>query len=228
MASDPGPLLGTGRTADVFDIGAGRVLRRYRDGRSATLEAEVMAHVARFGFPVPEVFDAVGPDLEMQQVVGPTMLHAMASRPASLFRYATQLASLHDQLHAIAPLDSMRRPFGQGDSVLHLDLHPDNVMLTDDGPVVIDFAAAAAGPAAADFAQTWVIVATSDAPGGWVNQLLVRAGRRLFVGAFLRAAHADGVTAVLADVAAARVENPNVLAHEAARVRRLAAAHAAT
>ena len=30
-ATRPGPLIGTGRAADVYDIGDGRVLRRYRD-----------------------------------------------------------------------------------------------------------------------------------------------------------------------------------------------------
>ncbi len=31
----PGTLLGAGRNADVYDVGGGRVLRRYRDGRDA-------------------------------------------------------------------------------------------------------------------------------------------------------------------------------------------------
>ena len=31
-AEMPGPLIGAGRSADVYDIGDGRVLRRYRDG----------------------------------------------------------------------------------------------------------------------------------------------------------------------------------------------------
>jgi hypothetical protein len=31
----PGRLIGTGRSADVYDAGNGRVLRRYRDGRPA-------------------------------------------------------------------------------------------------------------------------------------------------------------------------------------------------
>ena len=36
-APAPGPLIGTGRAADVYDIGGGRVLRRYRPGgRAAT------------------------------------------------------------------------------------------------------------------------------------------------------------------------------------------------
>jgi hypothetical protein len=47
----PGTLIGAGRNADVYDIGDGRVLRRYRDGREArrvTLEAQVMMHARAF------------------------------------------------------------------------------------------------------------------------------------------------------------------------------------
>ena len=37
--SEPGPLVGTGRAADVYDIGNGRVLRRYRTDHDSTIEA---------------------------------------------------------------------------------------------------------------------------------------------------------------------------------------------
>jgi len=47
-----GRLIGAGRNADVYDIGGGRVLRRYRDGRpepAVAREAEVMAHARAAG-----------------------------------------------------------------------------------------------------------------------------------------------------------------------------------
>src|SRR4029077_10714860 len=59
--SAPGRLIGSGRCADVYDIGQGRVLRRYRDAAAtAGREAEVMTHARAHGVPVPEVFDASG------------------------------------------------------------------------------------------------------------------------------------------------------------------------
>jgi aminoglycoside phosphotransferase (APT) family kinase protein len=64
-------------------------------------------------------------------------------------RHARVLARLHDQLHQIAPPAGLRRPFGAGERIMHLDLHPGNVMLTPEGPVVIDWTNAAAGPAGA-------------------------------------------------------------------------------
>jgi hypothetical protein len=54
----PGALVGTGRSADVYDLGNGRVLRRYRDRREpgrVAAEAEVMVRARAFGVPVPEV-----------------------------------------------------------------------------------------------------------------------------------------------------------------------------
>jgi hypothetical protein len=75
MAAEvPGTLVGAGRNADVYDIGGGRVLRRYRDGREprrVNAEAQVMVHARAFGVPVPEVFDVSGSDIVMERAVGP-------------------------------------------------------------------------------------------------------------------------------------------------------------
>jgi hypothetical protein len=57
MASDepPGPLIGTGRSADVYALGQDRVLRRIRTDFDVRPEAQVMIHLAQAGFPVPAV-----------------------------------------------------------------------------------------------------------------------------------------------------------------------------
>ena len=44
-AQAPGPLLGAGRTCDVYDVGQGRVLRRYRGPFDAQSKAQIMRHV---------------------------------------------------------------------------------------------------------------------------------------------------------------------------------------
>ena len=41
--TEPGPLLASGRDADIFEYGSGLVLRRTRTGRSLEAEARVMA-----------------------------------------------------------------------------------------------------------------------------------------------------------------------------------------
>jgi aminoglycoside phosphotransferase (APT) family kinase protein len=96
---EPGRLLGAGRSADVYDVGGGRVLRRYRDGRDTRwvdIEAQVMVLVRAAGVPVPEVFDVSGADIVMERVTGPTMLDVMARRPWTAGTQARLLARLHE------------------------------------------------------------------------------------------------------------------------------------
>ena len=71
----PGPLLTSGRDADVYALDEVRVLRRNRDGQSVLREAAVVRHVWAHGFPVPEVFRAEGADIESGGVVdGPELV----------------------------------------------------------------------------------------------------------------------------------------------------------
>lgn len=118
-------------------------------------EAAIMAYVARLGFPVPEVFQARGADLVMERLDGPTMLSAFLAGEVDAFEAAGCLADLHHRLHALPP----RLSECQDVRILHLDLHPENVMLTSRGPVVIDWRNATEGPEDLDVALTAVILA---------------------------------------------------------------------
>src|SRR5688572_25758732 len=66
-------LLASGRDADVFDLGDGRVLRRHKDGRPATKQAELLTYAASHGYPVPALHDASGADLVLEKLDGPEM-----------------------------------------------------------------------------------------------------------------------------------------------------------
>ncbi len=107
--SEPGPLIGTGRAADVYDIGNGRVLRRYRTDHDSTIEAAAMRAAWTAGYPVPEVYDADGRDLVMEHLRGPTMLKSLGDRPWRFRRIADQLAELHTRLAAL-PIDGLEIP----------------------------------------------------------------------------------------------------------------------
>ena len=220
--SDPGVLIGRGRAADVYALDDRRVLRRYRTSYSCTAEADLMRYLRQVGFPVPAVFDADGTDLVMERLDGRDMLADLASRPWRAARHARVLARLHDQLHQIAAPEGLRQPFGSGDRVVHLDLHPGNVMLTPGGPVVIDWTNAAAGPAGADVAMADLIMASSDVDDlpAWLRPA---AGglRRIFLRGF-RAAVRDDPGPYLAEVARYRLRDRNVRPAEAERLRRLA------
>jgi Ser/Thr protein kinase RdoA (MazF antagonist) len=200
-----GALLARGRAADVFEAGPGRVLRRYRPGEGGDVEAEaaVMEHARRHGYPVPAVYEARGRDLVMERADGPTMLADLARRPWRVGRHGALLAQLHHRLHAIPAPPGVPSRFGRGDSLVHLDLHPDNVLLTARGPVVIDWSGGSRGEAADDVAQTWVIVATSVVDGP--ARLPARFGRRVLLRAFLAGVDVEAARARVAAVAAHRL-----------------------
>ncbi|TKJ22877.1 phosphotransferase [Blastococcus sp. CCUG 61487] len=220
--AEPGPLLGRGRDADVYDLGPGRVLRRYRDpGASAEREAAVMVHARAHGLPVPEVFDVDGPDLVMARVEGPTMLAAVLRRPWTITRQATVLAELHRAVHAVPAPDLLDRRTGPGDALLHLDLHPENVLLTPSGPVIIDWTNAARGTAEVDVADAWLVMSAARVPGPAVVAAAVRAAQGVFPRQFRRAAGLD-LAAALPTAAARRLADRNLGEQERRRIRRLA------
>jgi streptomycin 6-kinase len=148
-------LLASGREASVFALGEGRVLRRYHDARDAVPEAELMAYVAGHGYPVPAVYSVDGGEMVMERLVGPTLVEAMAAGTLEVDHAARTLARLHDRLHSLPP----RWRGTEGDRVLHLDLHPENVMVTARGPVVIDWPNATHGPPDLDLAMSALILA---------------------------------------------------------------------
>lgn len=147
---EPLELLAAGRDADVFVHSPGWVLRRYRDGRSAHHEAELVRRVHALGFPAPAVADDHGPDVVMQRIDGPTLAAAILGGEIAVRSAGELLAGLHRRLHTLA--------WPGGQPLLHLDLHPQNVIVTADGPVVIDWTNARPGPAGLDVAVTAVIL----------------------------------------------------------------------
>ena len=194
-------LLAHGRDADVYDLGDGRVLRRYRDGAGVAREAEVMRFVAGHGVPVPAISAAGGSDLVMERLSGPTLLGALEAGDVAAAEAARVLADLHARLSGVPP-----RPGRSGhERVLHLDLHPDNVMLEDRGPVLIDWRNAADGRRAADVAMTALILA-QVAVDGADDRAAAAAG---VLAEFLRLSR-GGALMELDDVAARRARDPNL------------------
>ncbi|MBF8192850.1 phosphotransferase [Nonomuraea sp. K274] len=152
-----GELLGKGRSADVYALDDERVLRRYRLPLDARRESAVMEYVAQHGFPVPRVHPAERPatDLVMERLTGPTMLRALIDGEITIEEAGRTLGRLLRRLHEIPA----RLSADPADRILHLDLHPDNVLLTPRGPVVIDWCNTEEGPPALDHALSAVILA---------------------------------------------------------------------
>ncbi|MFI7017057.1 phosphotransferase [Streptomyces sp. NPDC050164] len=159
----PGRLLGSGRRADVYEIDEAWVLRREREGGGdAAGEGAVMEHVRAHGYPVPRVRPSGSrTDLVMERLLGPTMLQACLAGTLDVTEAGSVLARLLRRLHTIPAL----RSSDPAVRVLHLDLHPENVILTPDGPRVIDWSNTEEGDPALDWATSAVILAQAAVAG---------------------------------------------------------------
>jgi aminoglycoside phosphotransferase (APT) family kinase protein len=173
-----------------------------------------MEHARTQGFPVPQVFDVSGSDIVMERIDGRSMLADLARRPWHLQAHARLLACLHRRLHAIAAPAWLQSPFGDGRALLHLDLHPENVIVAAGGPCVIDWTNAAAGPPSADIVQTWVLIASSLVPGPPWQRAIGTLGRDLFLASFLGHFDRSDLRAYLPTVARLRLADENVQERE--------------
>jgi aminoglycoside phosphotransferase (APT) family kinase protein len=206
----PGPLLASGRDADVFGYRAGLVLRRYRRARGTEREAAVMEHARGHGFPVPRVLEANETDIVMERVSGPTMLTDIARRPWMLLYHARTLADLHQRLHQIPPPGWLTHSLDGGRELVHLDLHPDNVMLSAGGPMVIDWANAGRGHGTTDVALTWIIAGCSTTEGSPLDRWAARIGRGWFLRAFLAGFDREELRRALPAAASFRLADRNI------------------
>jgi uncharacterized protein (TIGR02172 family) len=131
---------------------------------------------------IVEIGERIG--LVYQRVDGVSMLQAIQRNPLRLPAFSRQLADLHLDMHRrnaaglepvqerlagkIQAVDALtadekriiheklfRLP--AENKLLHGDFHPDNILLTADGPVIIDWIDATLGHPLADVARTWVI-----------------------------------------------------------------------
>ena len=218
-----GPKIAAGRDSEIFEHGPGRVLRRSFVPRDLTNEARTMAYVRERGFPVPEVFEAGHGFLVMERVEGRDMLDALPRTPAGLAAGGRELARLHNQLGAIPAPDWLEAaPGAAGDAIVHLDLHPMNVMSTADGPIVIDWGNAKRGVPAVDVANTWALLKSGQITG-FVDRIVVALGRRLLLNAFLGDVDQTAAARQLAAVVDWRAGDRNMSPTEIARMRKLVA-----
>lgn len=221
-----GPKLAEGRDSEIFEHGADRVLRLARDGRSLEREAEVMRYARASGYPVPEVYEAGDGYLVMDRVHGPTLIDDAI--PFRLRQNAKVLARLHDDLHRIPAPDWLEREAPvAGDSLVHLDLHPLNVLVSADGPVVIDWSNAARGAPGSDLADVWLVVACGAPPTSRIEALLVPVVRKVFLSAFLGAVDEGAARAAMSAAVERRLGDRNLTAAERDRMTALAARVAA-
>jgi Ser/Thr protein kinase RdoA (MazF antagonist) len=134
------------------------------------------ASAAAARVPVPRV---------LGQVEGAVLLELVPGRPAGKLASADPeraeaagraCGALHDRLAGLIAPAGLRELPGRERNLLHLDLHPYNVLVDDAGEVtaVIDWTNAAAGDSQLDAARTWSILTLDPAAlalraePGWV------------------------------------------------------------
>jgi aminoglycoside phosphotransferase (APT) family kinase protein len=205
--------IATGRDCDVYLLDDRRILRRMRHGVSTEAEAETMWALADAGYPVPRVYSAVGQDMVMERIDGPSLAQAVFSGALSVSDGGALLARLHHDLHAL--------PWPGGEPLLHMDLHPLNVLMSDNGPVVIDWTTARPGPAGLDVAYSALVCAQVVTTPGIVPGIDDAERRRL--GEFLEAFGTAAVPSwrdFLVEAVELRRWNPNTTAAERAALDR--------
>ncbi len=104
-----GTPLATGRTAEVHDLGDGRVAKVMLPGFGAEGEAHIHRLVEASGAPAPallEVIDMAGrPALVFEKVDGVEMLDRIGASPLRSTPLADRLARLHASIHSAAAPD---------------------------------------------------------------------------------------------------------------------------
>lgn len=149
----------------------------------------------------------------MERVEGPTMLSLMTSRPWLLMKLSRLLAELQSQFHErtvpLLPLLGERlrdkitstehltaelkataiaavNRLPDGDRVCHGDFHPDNIIMSDRGPIIIDWNTACAGNPLADVARTSLLLRLGSVPGFMARRRIIEALRGLAHSLYLR------------------------------------------
>ncbi len=180
-----------------------------------------MEYVRSQGYPVPAVEEVSddGVDMVMERIEGTTMVATMTKRPWTIPRQGSVLADLHRRLHELsAPAWLHDAPVGRGDRMLHLDLHPLNVMIGKQGPVVIDWTGACRGDPAVDVALAWVLMMAGEVPTGRLLLTIMSHARSILVKSFLRSFDLDVVKQSLGDVVAWKALDPHMSVSEQDRM----------
>lgn len=219
---EPGRVVAAGRASEVIDLGDGTVLRRSKQGTDYSREAGIMERARAAGLPVPRVHRVDGGEMVLDRVDGPTMLDDLVRRPWRLPAHARLLADLHRRVCSVAAPAGTVEASLPGDRLVHLDLHPGNVLLAPSGPVIIDWENAQAGDPALDLGVTWVILDGSTTDGGRVERAAIAGFRRAFLAVWLRSVDRDAAARGLAEAARLRATDPNATAAEGERARALA------
>ena len=176
-----------------------------------------------------------------ERIRGTSLLKKLEARPWQLVSVSRLLAEYHARMHAcrLPPETlSQREQIEQGiawakdlseaekqtilgllsrlpdgDAICHGDFHPDNLIITEHGPVIIDWMTGRRGHPLADVARTVLLIQTGGLPSGVSSamRLMINASRSGLVNIYLnryrqiRSASQAGIDAWILPLLAARL-----------------------
>jgi uncharacterized protein (TIGR02172 family) len=149
-----------------------------------------------------------------ERVDGSSMLQELVSKPRELEHFASMFARLHAQMHCLKikglppqrqllekkihnakPLSETRRnatlkalhKLPDDDVLCHGDFHPDNILMSSRGPVVIDWNDATQGNSQADIARTLLLLNQGEPLQPFrLDVEQIQSIRSLFINAYLK------------------------------------------
>jgi uncharacterized protein (TIGR02172 family) len=152
----------------------------------------------------------------LERVRGDSLVRQVERKPWTLFAAARQLAELHAHIHSFAAPDGLPTQREQLDRwtdqaesfsdakkaearrhvarlpaascLCHGDFHPGNIILTANGPVIIDWSGATRGHALGDVARTSVLFESASLPPSTPLHILflMKVSRRLLHSTYLK------------------------------------------
>ncbi len=206
-----GPLIGYGRTADIFTWGDDQILKVFHESWSVEVveeEARIGRLVRDMGLSVPDVAGTVEDGgrfgVIYERVEGPTMLQRFQKVHWTLHQlmgvFADLQASIHE--HRASELPSQREKIGRSienalsvpammkksalnvleilpddNALCHGDFHPDQIIMSKRGPIIIDWITATKGSRAADVARSSLILRLGAPPAGRASEWLINLAR---------------------------------------------------
>jgi uncharacterized protein (TIGR02172 family) len=149
----------------------------------------------------------------LERISGVSLTKVIAGKPWALIQLARSLADLHQEIHACSLPDLpsqkdrlIRRLQGikgmpedvrqklldtlnslpQQTAVCHGDFHPENIMITERGPVILDWMDATSGSPLSDVARTALLMENAILPPDLPGRRIIELIRRLFMKIYLR------------------------------------------
>jgi thiamine kinase len=148
-----------------------------------------------------------------ERISGPSLLRQFGSRPWTVTQSVRVFTDLHLAMSRqhVSGLPSQREELARriqeapivpeairtealerltqlpdGDELCHGDYHPDNVLMTRNGPIIIDWGSASRGHPLADVAQTELLLQVGEPPSSPMQSWLLSSARALVHRVYIR------------------------------------------